>query len=96
MTTPFYNPNYDYVQKDLAQGVPIFEKQSSRKPMLVAKNCLNEYDQEDIEKGAQHLAGRVAIPHFDKMYGRRTLDSRHRSSRTESSEGLVVAGINLS
>ena len=78
-TTPFYNPNYDFVQKDLAQGVPLFDKQSSRKPLLVPKNCLNEYDLQDVEKGAQLLAGRVAIPHFDKMFGRKTLDSTPRS-----------------
>lgn len=78
------------MQKDLSQGVPVFDKQSSRKPLLVPKNCLNEYDLEDVEKGALHLAGRVAIPSFDKMFGRRTLDSTRRSRRTESRQRRVV------
>lgn len=69
-TTPFYNPNYDYVQKNLSQGVPLFEKQSSRKDQVIAKNCLNEYDLEDVERGEQMLGTRQPVPVFEKMHGR--------------------------
>jgi hypothetical protein len=69
MTTPFYNPNFEYVKERLDAGVPIFEKQSKRKNNTIEKNCLNEYELEDIEKGLR-LNSHIISPRFNSMQGR--------------------------
>jgi hypothetical protein len=71
MTTPFYNPNFEYVKGRLDAGVPIFNKQSSRKENLTGRNCLNEYDIDDIDRGL-NFNSKVLSPRFDKMNGRET------------------------
>lgn len=69
MSTPFYNPNYEYVKERLDAGVPVFEKQSRRKDNKVAKNCLNEYELEDIERGLK-MSSHIISPRFNCMQGR--------------------------
>jgi len=77
MSTPAYNPNFDLVQKKLTIGVPIFEKQTGRKFVGPPKNCLMEYDIEDVERGTAFMLGHKAqFPDFEKMHGRNTLNSR--------------------
>jgi hypothetical protein len=69
MSTPFYNPNFEYIKERLDAGVPIFDKQSARKHNLVERNCLNEYDIEDVDRGI-NLNSKILSPRFDKMPGR--------------------------
>ena len=75
MSTPFYNPNYEIIQKRLNAGVPLFNKQSARKDPGLQKNCLNEYDINDIERSSA-IGNKVLSPRFDLMFGRDTLTRR--------------------
>lgn len=74
ISTPFYNPNFEFIQRKITVGVPIFEKQSARKEPHLARNCLNEYDINDVDRGQHALEPSKPVPRFDAMCGRETLD----------------------
>lgn len=69
LTTPFYNPKFDLIKERIDAGVLVFEKQSSRKFNMIERNCLNDYDIEDVDRGLK-LNSKVHSPRFDKMGGR--------------------------
>ena len=76
MSTPAYNPNYEYIRKPLGLGIPAFVKQSGRVFYGPPQNCLTQYDMENVERGSALLySPKIAYPDFDKMNGRNTLES---------------------
>lgn len=75
ISTPFYNPNFEFIQRKITVGVPVFEKQSARRPPQLVRNCLNEYDINDVDRGQFALGPNRPTPKFDAMCGRDTLDN---------------------